>query len=703
MRSFLALAVSVIASVSASATASAFVAATPGLSSPGSASGFGFGFGPEGGNVYALASDPGHRGVLYAGTAGAVFVSADFGRSWNASGEGVPPTRVQALAMDPRAPAVVYAGTRTPDGVASVGIFKSTDGGGSWSGANVGLVDPFLGIGPLDVTALAVDPADSNVLVAGAFLSEIFWSGDGGATWQPATIGGYNAGLETTALVFDPANPANVYAATTLGLFKSTNRGQTFSATGNAGVAFFSLAIDPSSPSTLYAGDAAGSGIWKSTDGGAHWSTANTGLPGASGSRPPVLSLAVDPGSPSTVYAGTYGNGVWVSTNSGGSWSLSSGSRSDARVAALAFDGDGGEDLFAGTYGAGVQIRVAGANGWSSANEGLDVAVVSALLLDPSSEGLVYAATSGGVAVSSDAGRSWTDPSEASGLPSVSVASVALAGGASPSLLAGTLGSGLYRSADRGATWTSAGTGLADADISSLAVDPSAPSTVYAGTAHPYDGSSSERVYKSTDAGATWTRTSLDAGGFTVDFIAVDPGMPSRVIAGSAGASGIFRSQDGGSTWSTIATAACGGLSGVAFDPSGSAIYAAGATGVCRSTDGGVTWTTALVGGGLGAASVAVDPVTPTTVYAGTFPDLTAGIAAGLFASVDAGQTFVPLDGGVPPPAVSALAIDPAAGIVYAGSAGGGVDPVHLSSEREPPAALPASSARRPPRTVDPR
>ena len=532
--------------------------------------------GPTGGNVYCTAADPSQPATVYAGTERGVFKSVDGGASWTFTSAGLPPARVQAIAIDPSSPATLYAGTLTPNGVASVGIFKSTDGGATWTAANVGVFDPITGVGPVDFESVAVDPHNSNVVVAGGLFSELYRSGDAGASWQSVTFGGSSVNLQTTSIVFDPTTSANVYAASSSGLLKSADGGLTWVTFGNAGVPFFSLAIDPTQPHTLYAGDATGSGIWKSTDSGSHWATADVGLPGSGTSRPPVLALAVDPAHASTVYAATFGNGVWVSTNAGASWTAAASGMRDTRVASISLAAGQSSTIYAGTYGGGVYTSANGAQSWNRTSAGLDATLAFSLAFDPVSAGTIYTSTTDGVFATSDAGGTWREAD--SGLPSVSVATLAALPGASAKLLAGTLGSGLFQSADHGSTWTAA-TGLSDSYISSLAVDPTAPSTVYAGTAHPFTGSNSERIFKSTDGGATWRQTSLDAGQFTVDFIMVNPARASQVLAGSGGVSGLFQSLDGGTTWSPIATT-CGGLASVAFDPSGSPIYAAGSAGV---------------------------------------------------------------------------------------------------------------------------
>src|SRR5260221_630532 len=97
--------------------------------------------GPVGGNVYCLVADPTRPSTLYSGTDQGVFKSDDGGVTWRAATAGIPPNRVQTIAIDPTAPATLYAGTLTPDGEASVGIFKSTDAGASWTPINNGLAD----------------------------------------------------------------------------------------------------------------------------------------------------------------------------------------------------------------------------------------------------------------------------------------------------------------------------------------------------------------------------------------------------------------------------------------------------------------------------------------------------------------------------------------------------------------------------------
>ena len=649
--------------------------------------------GPLGGNVYCLVADPSTPATLYAGTSRGLFRSDDAGSSWRISGVGMPAARVQTIAIDPVATSTLYAGTLTPLGVPSVGIFKSTDSGATWAAINEGLSDPFSGFAPLDVAALSIDPNHPETIIAGTIDSEVFRSTDGGASWQPVTFGGYSLSLQTWSLQFDPSNSAIIYAASSLGLLKSGDNGVSWDQ-GGTGVPLFAIAVDPSSPQTLYAGNAGGQGILKSTDAGAHWQFVNSGLPvlrdSAGTYSPLVVCLSVDPANTSTVYAGTYGSGLFVSGNRAGSWSAGGSGIRNTYVTSLALVPEGGQisKLSAGTLGGGVFQSTDGAQSWTASNAGLDSSVVDALVLDPGAPETLYAGTSDGVARSGDGGESWQAVN--SGFPVSRVSALVLAPGSPATLLAGTLGGGLQKSSDGGATWSASASGFSgELSISSIAVDPTSASTLYAGTAHPYDGSHSERIFKSTNGGGTWTQTSLDASGFSVDFIAVNPARAAQVIAGSHGVVGYFQSLDSGKTWSTVASdSACGGLNAFVFDAGGATFYIAGTAGVCRSSDGGKTWQVSSVGGFLSVEALLFDPVNPSTLYAGTSLNVNAG--GGVFRSRDQGQTWEPLGSGLAPVAVTSLSIDPLGKTLHASTRGAGVADLLIVADRPAIHAPPA-------------
>jgi uncharacterized protein (TIGR03437 family) len=334
----------------------------------------------------------------------------------------------QALAIDPSNPATLYAAEY------GGGVFKSSNGGASWSASSSGLTN-------LGVLALVIDPSNPATLYAGTIKGGVFKSSNGGASWSASnTVLPY----DVRALAVDPWNPSTLYAGIDAipnggGVFKSTDGGASWSAS-SAGLftvsycPVFALAIDPSNPATLYAGKNDGYGVFKSSNGGATWSASNAGLPDLSSANSYVLALAIDRSNPATLYAGTaFGFGVFKSSNGGATWSASNAGLTATEVLALAIDPANPANLYAGTYvegsSGGVLKSSNGGAGWIASSSGLTATQVNALAIDPSSPATVYAGTgSGTVFKSINGGASW----QPTGVPAANSLSpsAAQAGGA---------------------------------------------------------------------------------------------------------------------------------------------------------------------------------------------------------------------------------------------------------------------------------
>ncbi|MEO7867197.1 MAG: fibronectin type III domain-containing protein [Candidatus Eisenbacteria bacterium] len=136
-----------------------------------------------------------------------------------------------------------------------------------------------------------------------------------------------------------------------------------------------------------------------------------------------------------------------------------------------------------------------------------------------------------------------------------------------------------WRSTDGGATWvTSASSGLLEVSIFTLAVQPSVPSRVFASTDHG--------IYRSVDAGITWTSVSSLADSLPFMF---DPSDAQRVYTPKS------KSADGGQSWSPMPTP-LGARAQVEIDPTRHELYAVGEGGLYRSADDGATWRQMLTG-----------------------------------------------------------------------------------------------------------
>jgi len=211
-----------------------------------------YSIGPDGGTFTAVVADPHNDNVLYIGTYGAgVFKSPDGGASWTQKIKGLANTLIQSLAIDPQDSTILYAGTYNN------GIYKSTDSGNNWVEANGGQSGQFV------VYDVDVDPNNSSKVYfagrrKGTLIGEVYKSVNAGQSWS-LIFSGQNLGTGDYFydIDIDPTNSNILYvAAHEHGFYKSTNGGASFSAI-NHGVGDLSsrtLAINPSNPLQVFGG-----------------------------------------------------------------------------------------------------------------------------------------------------------------------------------------------------------------------------------------------------------------------------------------------------------------------------------------------------------------------------------------------------------------------------------------------------------------
>jgi uncharacterized repeat protein (TIGR01451 family) len=215
-----------------------------------------------------------------------------------------------------------------------------------------------------------------------------------------------------------------------------------------------------------------------------------------------------------------------------------------------------------------------------------------------------------------------------------------------PSTLYAGTDEGVYKSTDSGDTWAPANVGLSNEHVSSLAIDPRNPSTLYAAV---YSGG----VFRSTDSGGTWANVGAGLTGQNVLHLAIDPRTPSTLYAGTLEGR-VFRSSDAGGAWTEVSAGLPGlGINALAIDPATPAtLYVATwGGGIFKSACSGDAW--AAVNSGLpslNALVVTIDPATPSTLYAATEP--------GVFKSTDAGGSWTAASNGLSGRIVD-LAVDP--------------------------------------------
>ena len=460
--------------------------------------------------IFSISIDPRNPNVLYAGTTGlGAFKSLDGALSWTALNID---STVQAVLVDPRRSAVVYAGSN------GNGVYRSSDGGLSFRRAG----SPEVGV----ILSLA---KSGQRLYAGTAGGGVSVSIDEGAHWQSTGISSglalslatdsygavylgtnldgalilpdaqRNAGGDrfratawrrlawgqiqrcacqsTEGLSIDPADPQHVFASTNLGgLLISDDGGRSWYDGSTHGLTSHSprgIAFDPQDSRRVYAASFTGGGVFRSADGGRHWSRRLFGS-----SLVYSTSIAVDPVDHSVYVATLSGDGVWKSTDYGNSFQ-----RIDRAPGAAA-----GEYL--NLTGRGITV-------------------------DPHRHNIVYAASSRrnpGIWRSLDAGRSWLQVDAAAAF------SVTVDPANSDVVYAGSRDFGVLKSVDGGANFIVSSQGLVDGTSLSFSagvqVNPVNRNILYVAT--------SDGVFESTNGAGSWfaiNRGLADVGvnGFAVD------------------------------------------------------------------------------------------------------------------------------------------------------------------------------------------
>jgi photosystem II stability/assembly factor-like uncharacterized protein len=411
-----------------------------------------------------------------------------------------------------------------------------------------------------------------------------------------------------------------------------------FGGTANA------IVPDPGNAAIVYALIAGGERVYKSVDHGASWSAITQGLPRDAG----AAALAIDPRRPRTLYLAMAG--VYKSTDGGASWvSLNL----NASVSSLAVDpgspGSGSTGtIYAGT-GSGVFKTTDGGAHWTPRNHGLPLApappVINDLAVDPLHPGVAYAIVNDFTLFkTADGGATWKrQPLK---LPvGEPIQTLAIDPRQPANVLAATYAC-LFKSTNGGGSWALSTTGLPKIVVTALAFDPRSPRTVYAGTLSSARDFRGNGVFRSDDGGATWSP--VDAGLSDLRIRALAVGPQGTVYAGTqndALPGGIFQSGDGRTWQRTVRGLSAQEVAAVAVQPSsgvGPAILWAGApNGLFRSPNGGGVWKPLPVDGRIDdVQSIVVDPRPPGTTYAlSTDEEFTQHLSK----TTDAGRTWTPL------------------------------------------------------------
>ncbi|MGH8296791.1 MAG: WD40/YVTN/BNR-like repeat-containing protein, partial [Steroidobacteraceae bacterium] len=303
----------------------------------------------RGGWATMAAGVPGSPNTFYfSGAGGGIWKTTDAGRTWRPIGRGLPPA-IGAIAVAPSAPDTIYVGSGQVapryDVGSGRGVFKSTDGGKTWQPLGLAATR--------NIGRIWVDPRNPDVVVVAALghlfgpnpQRGIYRSTDGGKSWVHVLAINDHTGV--VDLASDPANPDLLYAAAWQvhdypwldyfepmsgpgsGIYRSTDGGATWTRLAGNGwpqgpLGRIGLAVTHTPQGTrIYATVASKTegGVWRSDDGGSHWQRVNTDA-GTFGNWY-FSRLTVDPRNPDVVYSA--GQSIRRSSDGGKTWTIIKG------------------------------------------------------------------------------------------------------------------------------------------------------------------------------------------------------------------------------------------------------------------------------------------------------------------------------------------------------------------------------------------
>ncbi|MBE0569998.1 MAG: T9SS type A sorting domain-containing protein [Ignavibacteriaceae bacterium] len=613
--------------------------------------------------------------------------------------------RVRGLDVHPTDPNIVYAGA------AAGGIWKTTNGGTTWTDKSSSLTRLTFG-------AIAIDPNNTNTIYAGT--GETIWfyntttyegnglykSTDGGDNWTQIT-NGFGIQTQFSDIEVNPGNSNvllaslgsgnwNLSVPTNQGIWRSSDAGATWTRTLNVQNAF-DVAFHPSNSLLAYAASGnkvSAGGFYRSTDGGATWIQSNTGLPAATSIG--RMQFELSPSSPLIIYALIYSNvalpggratAAFRSTDGGVNWSqISSGVLiSGTYDGGTTISDQGSYDLCLSVHPTNPDIVCFGNVELSRTTNGSSISFVrnpSGYIIPGYSIGawacwshvdihkihfaqsngnIVYMGCDGGVYKSTDAGLTWFNVNN--NINTIQFYRVASHPTNSSILFGGAQDNGNFSTADKGATdWVFELSG----DGMECFVDYSNPNYVFMSTQY---GS----LYRSTDGGSSWSN--MVGSGSNTAWTAPywqHPTNSNYIYAGWAYR--IIRSTDKGNSWfyfsasnltSNRITSVAQSKVTVANMMSISSYFTT-TPDIDRSTDEGATWTdittnytTFLSTAGLSGTNiqrVVADPVSGTTFY------ITRASYGGgqVLKTTNFGTNWTNITGNLPLVPVNDLFIDPA-------------------------------------------
>jgi hypothetical protein len=560
-------------------------------------------------------------------------------QSWNrTSGWNPGVGRITCIGISPADTTVLFVGS--PGG----GLWKSTNSGATW----LPLSDN--ASSRLSVTAVTIDPVNINVVYLAA--SGTFKSTDGGNTW--VTMGGI-AGTVRKFLV-QPGNSNIVFAASTGGIYRSTNAGASW--TSVSSISTEDIEFNPAEVNTMYAtGSSATAHVQRSTNNGVTW----TGLGAAQGITNSGRTLvSVTPANPNVVYvvqaSGSLFGRLYRSTDAGATFTTQVVGNPASGTNYFGYNTDGSGTTGQATYDMAMcvsptnanEVHIAGIICFVSYNGGTSFTAETAWSL-PNSIGYnhadvhtlewvnntIYSSSDGGIYKSIDKGDNWIDLSTGLGIRQFYRIDCAqtdvnkFGGGAQDN------GSSIYTSTG----W-----------IDWLGADGMETEFSYTNANIVYGTSQNGQLYRSLNGGTSYSSLPKPSNGNWVTPFAVSHTNDSVVYTGWTG---VYRTRNRGNSWTKISgTNIVFALDCLALAASDTNyIYTSRVDTLWVSSNGGNSWTAIKAPASI--TSIEVHPRNPLKLW------ITCNSSSNrVFVSTDGGNSFTSIAGSLPGIAARSIVID---------------------------------------------
>lgn len=488
----------------------------------------------------AAKGHPGRNGAM------GVFKSTDGGATWSQLTNGLPNQAATDVTLVGTQPSTLYAAIGRPFGATENGIYKSTDSGASWTKlggglatANVGRVNVCAAANDINrVYAVFVNRCDASGNNGSTLAG--YTSANGGATWTTVPVGSFQAtyGWYLSAVSVKPTNPSvAVYSG--FDMLRTTNFGSSFSTITTQHVDNHAAAWDASG--RLWAG--CDGGLFRSTNDGTSWTNLNSGISICQF----YAAISISPSNPNFVLGGLQDNGTVVRTADSTSWGNFIG-------------GDGGyttvdqanpSRMFAQYQGSGnLFISTNGGASWGGAGGGINTgdrnAFFSPIEIDPTNSNRVLLGTYR-IYRSTNGGTSWSSISADLSNGTGSVRSLAISKTNPQVVWATTTDGNVSKSIDGGATFTKMLTGVPGWSrvTREITVDPYDSQTVYLAVSN----FGTDQVRRTKDGGTTWQALDGNLPDIPVNVVVADKPFGKRMIFAGTD-DGVFRSTDDGAHWS---------------------------------------------------------------------------------------------------------------------------------------------------------